>query len=652
VYKKDPSTGKHQNVAELFEENTVKYHQNMPRIVKWMTEQVSGRSDLQLLSLIRAMVSETPRERPTATQVWKELVIIHGDALEAPFCGACCMPQDSHLTKVAKVPHPLAYPSAEISPENAAKSATRTSEFETSYSDANRSPYFRNRYLRIDKIYNLDSVSDANTEGKAGKRILCRKTFHRDQNKEDTAEAKDLIAGLAQTEARLLENLTPCKPNGGARHMVNFEATYREGENFAILTTPVTKYNLHEYLSMVELKRKENVLGSWERVLRESSGCLAGTLSYLHKQGIAHGAVSPENILVDLEDNNKIYLANFGEAAVIKRIKDIREVGSKPQVSDLQPFTQSKTNSRPQNPYAPSQGRMSEEIYNATDVFGLGCAALEMETVRLGSSRDAMWKFLLQDPSQNVTNDDKTSSELANGEQPAYNANDTGSTVRPSKKERVSNVSTDAGSKPQSAKKTRSSNVSKGAGSKSQSAKMKQLPVVNGSNDTESKSQPAGGKRSVREAGSKSQPIEEKQPANGSDDTEFNLQPADGKRPTNEGNEDSSAKSTAEADEDDNSTYTWLSGGPNKNMLYDEPRVLARLPEWIQKQCFAENYGALIVRMMDPEPQKRPTAYEIHCSMSKMKDWNSRMMCGKNCVPEEQGDVEKKKAGLEIKETR
>jgi serine/threonine protein kinase len=308
-------------VTALFEppaEHT--YCENMDKVIKWMSDLVSQRSDVQLLRLIRAMVKEKPKERPHANQVWEELVIIYGDDQEARFCGACCMPLDPHLVRsVDSVPHPLVYRPLNFGDKKVAKSATNSSLFETQYDLDKVSPYSRDRYLRIENISTFDSVRDANDHG-PDKRNLCRKSFYIHQTTEGTGDTNDVrsdVLRLAQTEAKMLKSLKH-------RHIVTFQGTYRDGGDvFAILTKPVTSFDLREYLSRIELLPKKSDWKNWRKLLRESPGCLAGAVSFLHENGIAHGDISPENIIVEpTQTSGQIYLANFGRAALKKRMKE------------------------------------------------------------------------------------------------------------------------------------------------------------------------------------------------------------------------------------------------------------------------------------------------------------------------------------------
>jgi serine/threonine protein kinase len=131
------------------------------------------------------------------------------------------------------------------------------------------------------------------------------------------------VKRIALTEARILKRLRH-------PHIVGVKATYQDGYDvFAILTSPVATYDLREYLLAVELRRKGPVngtLGGWQKVSRISPGCLANAVNYLHGQGIQHGNISLENIIVEPDHPySKICLANFGFAAFHQYEKDMRE---------------------------------------------------------------------------------------------------------------------------------------------------------------------------------------------------------------------------------------------------------------------------------------------------------------------------------------
>jgi serine/threonine protein kinase len=230
------------------------------------------------------------------------------------------MPMDSLEKGIPDcAPHPLEYrlPRGD---SKVTKSATDSSDFETQYDQENHSLYYWQRYLRVDHSFTLDSVLNKAHGNVPGNQYLCRKTFAIRQAAQITDQASSDLRRLAQIEAKILKTHKH-------RHIVAFSATYQDGDRLALLTVPVTPYDLREYLSMVELqqaKEVDNDWGHWRTILRTAPGCLAGAVSFLHKQGIVHGDISPENIIVDFsQPTSKVCLANFGRAAIIKYVKDL-----------------------------------------------------------------------------------------------------------------------------------------------------------------------------------------------------------------------------------------------------------------------------------------------------------------------------------------
>jgi hypothetical protein len=68
---------------------------------------------------------------------------------------------------------------------------------------------------------------------------------------------------------------------------------------------------------------------------------------------------------------------------------------------------------------------VTEDLDNANDILNLGWAFLEMETVRMQKSREAMWDFLSQDTLQkfNETSPVDDTSDATSIPQPASNSN-------------------------------------------------------------------------------------------------------------------------------------------------------------------------------------------------------------------------------------
>jgi hypothetical protein len=62
-----------------------------------------------------------------------------------------------------------------------------------------------------------------------------------------------------------------------------------------------------------------------------------------------------------------------------------------------------------------------EAMDNSNDVFSLGCAFLEMETVRKGEKREVMWQELIKDTSNTVVNADEADSRSLRGDTESTN---------------------------------------------------------------------------------------------------------------------------------------------------------------------------------------------------------------------------------------
>lgn len=303
---------------EVENANANTYASNMPDVLNWLSEKVIERCDIQVLDLIRKMVRIERKERLLANEVWEELVTLRSDLYtKIHFCGACCMPQNPSLEGLLDMtaPTPANYDYENPLLSKATEEASEDPRFKTRYAATEMSPYTWIRNLRVGHGFITDSVEHSERDHYLiRKSIWTRDIDDSDKKKEERREIKQ--AALA--EAKLLKKLVH-------RHIVRLKSTYRHGDDtFVILMDPVTKINLSQYLSLVEIKRTENlVIADWETFLRISPGCLANAVVFLHDENIVHGDIESRNILVAPEAGQKIKLADFGIAALKQRERDM-----------------------------------------------------------------------------------------------------------------------------------------------------------------------------------------------------------------------------------------------------------------------------------------------------------------------------------------
>ena len=310
-----------ENIHDLFEEPKT-YAANMDRVLDWVSHKVVERCDVQIRELIRNMTLKERKERLLAREVWEELVTVRSNRNSSiHFCGACCMPRNpsdkavSDTTSLDPAKHGYEDPLLSRS----TKKAGNDTEFKMKYEPNERPPYDWDRNLWLGPSRLVDSVGHSEEE-----HHLCRKTFWVGNIDDESKKRKrrQEVKRAAKAEAELLEKLAH-------RHIIKLKGTYRHGDHsFAILLTPVTRYDLSQYLAMVELNREDgSTLGDWQKLLRISLGCLANAIDFLHtRHGLVHGDIEPKNILVAPDAYQKIFLSHFEYAALKQQERDMANI--------------------------------------------------------------------------------------------------------------------------------------------------------------------------------------------------------------------------------------------------------------------------------------------------------------------------------------
>ena len=183
------------------------------------------------------------------------------------------------------------------------------------------------------------------------------------------------------TEVRALHELRHA-------HIIRLVGTYTQGKRFSMLLYPVARLNLAEFLDTFQAPKThrstEVMLPShkfWKAQLSPSSVCLISALRAIHKQGIKHMDIKPQNVLLKWLPPSqlpetweyRVFLCDFG-------ISHIFEANNISQTSSF--FGRTPRYSAPEVATDNSHGR-------AADIFSLGCVLAEMNTVYSGFRLDA-----------------------------------------------------------------------------------------------------------------------------------------------------------------------------------------------------------------------------------------------------------------------
>ncbi|KAJ4298926.1 hypothetical protein N0V90_004169 [Kalmusia sp. IMI 367209] len=174
------------------------------------------------------------------------------------------------------------------------------------------------------------------------------------------------------------------------RHIVRCIGTYSLGKWVAILTYPVARCNLEEFLRETSKQHEYNDSAIFNRkALVKFFACLSCVIEYIHGEGVKHMDIKPQNILVNMRYSDTaqsrsmdIYIADFG----ISRMAD-------PNQSQTDgPTGRTETYCSPEVANGGTRGRSS-------DMFSLGCVFAEMATVISGQSLDDFLDFRSDDGS-------------------------------------------------------------------------------------------------------------------------------------------------------------------------------------------------------------------------------------------------------------
>jgi serine/threonine protein kinase len=155
------------------------------------------------------------------------------------------------------------------------------------------------------------------------------------------------------------------------RHLVRFCGSYTDENTCALLVQPVAERTLHDLLI------QPNPLSAEDRVMmRESFGCLAFGLAWLHSRLIRHKDIKPANILIS---SGSMLFCDFGSA----------------MDAELRDTTRTEGPAHKRTPrYVSPETHEEKERNEASDVWSLGCVFLEVLAVLTGSSVEDLLKYI------------------------------------------------------------------------------------------------------------------------------------------------------------------------------------------------------------------------------------------------------------------
>ncbi|KAJ6257610.1 Serine/threonine-protein kinase [Drechslerella dactyloides] len=176
---------------------------------------------------------------------------------------------------------------------------------------------------------------------------------------------KRVMTGDNSSIARSFENEIENLKRIVNHHCVKLVASYTDHSSFALIMSPVARYNLSDYLK--EVTSSDDDLASY---LPNFLGCLSRTLWFIHGQKLRHRDIKPENILVH---DGKILLTDFDCSY---------------SWAHTNRSTTTKAPPRTWKYASPEVARLGLQetgrIKSSSDIWSLGCVFLEIITVWLG----------------------------------------------------------------------------------------------------------------------------------------------------------------------------------------------------------------------------------------------------------------------------
>lgn len=151
-------------------------------------------------------------------------------------------------------------------------------------------------------------------------------------------------------------------------HIITLVGWYENSDSMALLLSPVAKDNLGDFMT-----RSGQLSGPFPpdtRVVNQMAtwmSCISSAVDYMHGQGVTHGDIKPQNILVS---GSNIWLADFGTAET----EEDKKGGRTSKALWTTPL------------YCAPETRRESTRGRPADIWSLGCVLLEVCTFMAGSS--------------------------------------------------------------------------------------------------------------------------------------------------------------------------------------------------------------------------------------------------------------------------
>lgn len=148
-------------------------------------------------------------------------------------------------------------------------------------------------------------------------------------------------------------------------HVIRLFATYTTKRKGCLLLQPAADEGdlqdyLDNYADALDATPRHSGLDDMARVLEQAFGCLSSALAYMHKNGIRHKDIKPQNILIH---QGRVIYTDFGAS------KDTRKDGES-TTEGLPDFLTRK--------YSPPEVLEHDKRNFAADVYSLGCVFIEI----------------------------------------------------------------------------------------------------------------------------------------------------------------------------------------------------------------------------------------------------------------------------------
>ena len=197
--------------------------------------------------------------------------------------------------------------------------------------------------------------------------ITTGKTYARKTIRLRLSQDHDCVLYSFWNEIKIMRRLS------GHHHIIRCVASYICRPELGLILDPVADFGSVADL-LQEIREGRQPIDVWRPILWRSFGCCAGALAFIHRKGIRHKDIKPENLLVH---QGKIIFADFGVSL---------------DGSDLESVTTTGIPDGFSRRYCPPEvvARTPGPRNTKSDIFSLGCVYTEimstLEPTRLPTS--------------------------------------------------------------------------------------------------------------------------------------------------------------------------------------------------------------------------------------------------------------------------